>query len=118
MSLAIQQASFFTADFEKQFGWYVDHAGAEVARRFQAALDTSLTRLSSRPDLGRLRHFRHPSLRGLRSHPVERPFDKILIFYRANEQRLYAVRLLHGARDLPRRLVQPPGATVGEPDQT
>jgi plasmid stabilization system protein ParE len=71
-------------------------------------LDNSLAQLSIRPDLGRPRHFRHPKLLGLRSFPVERPFDKILIFYRENDEALEAVRLMHGARNLARRLREPP----------
>jgi len=39
MSLAIQRAEFFKQDFAKQFAWYVDDAGPDVARRFQTALD-------------------------------------------------------------------------------
>jgi toxin ParE1/3/4 len=108
VSRAIQKARDFAADFENVFGWYVDKAGAEVAWRFQSALDSSLTQLSIRPDLGRPRHFRHPKLRGLRSFPVERPFEKLLIFYRANDEALDAVRLMHGARNLPRGLIEPP----------
>jgi plasmid stabilization system protein ParE len=80
MSLAIQRASFFIADFEIQFAWYVEKAGAEVAWRFQSALDNSLRKLSNRPDLGRIRHFRNPKLHGLRSYRVERPFKKLLVF--------------------------------------
>jgi plasmid stabilization system protein ParE len=108
MSRAIQKARDFTADFENVFGWYVDRAGVELAWRFQRALDNSLAQLSIRPDLGRPRHFRHPKLRGLRSFLVEHPFEKILIFYRANDEALDAVRLMHGARNLPRRLIEPP----------
>jgi plasmid stabilization system protein ParE len=108
MSRAIQKARDFTADFENLFAWYVDKAGVEVAWRFQTALDRSLVKLSIRPDLGRLRHFRHRDLAGLRSFPVEHPFRNILIFYRANDEVLDAVRLMHGARDLPRRLREPP----------
>jgi len=74
MSLAIQRAWFFIADFEIQFAWYVEKAGADVAWRFQSALDDSLRKLSDRPDLGRVRHFRDPRLRSLRSYRVERPF--------------------------------------------
>ena len=110
MSLAIERATFFVADFEIQFDWYVEKAGAEVAWRFQSALDDSLRKLSNRPDLGRIRHFRNPKLGGLRSYRVERPFKKLLIFYRVEADCLQAVRLMHGARDLPRRLSQPPGA--------
>jgi plasmid stabilization system protein ParE len=108
MSRAIQKARDFTADFESLFAWYVDKGGADVAWRFQTALDKSLTKLSIRPDLGRLRHFRHPTLRGLRSFPVESPFENILIFYRATDEALDAVRLMHGARNLPRRLGEAP----------
>lgn len=110
MSRAIQKARDFTADFEILFAWYVDQAGPETAWRFQMALDNSLTRLSIRPDLGRPRHFRHPKLRELRSFPVEPPFESLLIFYRANDEVLDAVRLMHGARNLPRRLRESPFA--------
>ena len=79
----------------------------DVAWRFQTALDRSLAKLSIHPDLGRLRHFRHLKLRGLRSYPVEQPFEKLLLFYRADEEALYVVRLMHGARNLPRRLIEP-----------
>ncbi|TAK94094.1 MAG: type II toxin-antitoxin system RelE/ParE family toxin [Verrucomicrobia bacterium] len=108
MSLAIQKAEFFKQDYATRFAWYVDEAGPEVARRFQAVLDKSLNKLATRPDLGRPRHFRNPRLQGLRSLPVERPFNKLLIFYRADTELLHAVRLIHGARDLPRRLAEPP----------
>jgi len=72
MSLKVQRAEFFTADFEKQFAWYVDRAGAELARRFQAALDKSLGEISNQPDLGRPRHFRHPELQHLRGIRLRR----------------------------------------------
>ena len=114
MSLAIQRAPFFIADFEIQFAWYVEKAGAEVAWRFQSALDDSLQILSARPDLGRIRHFRSPKLRGLRSYRVERPFKKLLIFYRVEGDHLQAVRLMHGARDLRRRLTEPPATESPE----
>ena|ERR1700733_7418356 len=108
MSRAIRKAQDFTADFENVFAWYLHEAGVEVALRFQRALDDSLAQLSIQPHLGRRRHFRHPKLRGLRSFLVEHPFEKLLIFYRANDSVLDAVRLMHGARNLPHRLRQPP----------
>lgn len=113
MSLAVLKAEFFRQDYVLRFAWYLDEAGPDVARRFQVALDHSLKRLASHPDLGRLRRFKNPLLRGLRSFPVERPFNKILIFYREETQLLQAVRLVHGARDLPRRLLEPPDSTSG-----
>ena len=108
MSRAIQKARNFTTDFESRFSWYFDEAGVEMAWRFQAALDISLVKLSIQPDLGRPRHFCHRDLLGLRSFPVEHPFENLLIFYRANDEVLDAVRLMHGARNLPRRLRESP----------
>jgi len=67
MNRAIRQARDFTADFENMFAWHVERANADVARRFQKALDHTLMKLSALPDLGRPRHFRHPKLQGLRS---------------------------------------------------
>jgi plasmid stabilization system protein ParE len=108
MSRAIQKGPDFIAGFERLFEWYLDRAGVEIAWRFQSALDLSLTKLSIQPDLGRPRHFRHPKLQGLRSFRVERPLNNILVFFRANNETLDVLRLMHGARDLPRRLNEPP----------
>jgi len=110
MSRAMRKARDFTTDFENLFAWYVGRAGVELAWRSQAALDISLMKLSIRPDQDRRCHFHHPKLRGLRSFPVEHPFENLLIFYRANEEVLDAVRLMHGARNLPCRLRESPSA--------
>ena len=79
----------------------------EIAEHFLRAVADTLPRLAEQPDLGRRRKFRHLMLRDLRSFQVERPFNKILIFYRVTENTLQAWRLMHGSRDLPRRLVEP-----------
>lgn len=110
MSLAVERADFFNADYATQFEWYVQKAGDEVAWRFQTALNTTLQRLAECPELGRVRHFRDSRLRGLRLCQVDQPFHKLLIFYRLNGDRLEAVRLMHSARDLGRRLVEPPNS--------
>ena len=110
MSRLVQRADFFEEDFARQFGWYAREAGGTIAWRFQAALHATLRRLADHPDTGRIRHFRSPRLQGLRSAPVNRPFDKLLLFYRATDEILHAVRLIHSARDLPRRLLEPPGS--------
>jgi hypothetical protein len=47
MSLPIQKAEAFTADYERQFAWYVEEGGADGARRFGAALDQSLHKLAT-----------------------------------------------------------------------
>jgi plasmid stabilization system protein ParE len=66
-----------------------------------------LSKLSRQPDLGRVRHFRNPPLHGLRSLQVDPPFNRLLIFYRHSKIEIVAERLMHGARDLPRRLTEP-----------
>jgi toxin ParE1/3/4 len=110
MSLVIKQSKLFDADFDLRATWYLDQAGETVAQRFRAALDATLHKLARVPSLGRIRHFRHPKLQGFRSMRVNPPFNKTLVFYRFDETTLFVERLIHGARDLPRRLLQPPDA--------
>ena len=98
-----------------QFRWYETEASEEIALRYLAAVDRTVEDLAEHPDLGRLRHFEHPELQGLRSCLVARPFHRHLIFYRHDETTLDLVRVMHGARDLPRRLRQPPGAEENGP---
>jgi plasmid stabilization system protein ParE len=108
MTLVITKADEFTADFAKYFAWYVKEADENVAWRFQCATETALHRIARLPDLGTLRHFRNLMLQELRSFRVDPPFDKILIFYRVRAETLEAWRLIHGARNLSRRLLEPP----------
>ena len=110
MNLTIEKTAEYHADVTRQFGWYFGEASEELAWRFFKATDQTLYKLARQPDLGRRRKFRHPTLRDLYSFRVERPFQKILIFYRMTENTLQAWRLMHGARNLPRRLSEPPGA--------
>jgi toxin ParE1/3/4 len=109
VSLSLQKADAFLADFERQFEWYVRKANWDVARRFLVAVDHTLADLSDSPASGRLRRFSDRRLKGIRSFRVYHPFDLHLVFYRAASTTLLAERLIHGARDLERRLVEPPG---------
>jgi plasmid stabilization system protein ParE len=108
MSLSLRRAEAFIGDFDHQFRWYLAEAGETVARRYLEAVWKSLESLASRPGSGKLRSFRHPALRGLRSFRVAPPFDVHLIFYRYTETELSAERIMSGRRDLPRRLRQSP----------
>ena len=110
MKLPLHRAEDFNADFDLQYRWYLAHAGEEMAERFLAAVLATLNTLAARPDLGRRRKFHHPALREIRSFRVNRPFERILIFYRVTNETLEAWRLMHGARNLPRRLIEPPDA--------
>jgi len=109
MTLTIQRSIFFVEDFDLQAEWYATHGDHEVAYRWLAAVETLLLMLATQPGVGRVRQFQHRELAGMRSFRVNPPFDKYVVFYRFNESTLYAERIVHGARDLPRRLLQRSG---------
>jgi toxin ParE1/3/4 len=108
MSLDLRREAWSDQDFQAQYEWYLLQAGEEVAERFLTALEATLKLLQEQPGLGRRRRFRHQALRNLRSYRVGRPFEQILIFYRLTESTVEIFRIMHGMRDLPRRLVEPP----------
>jgi toxin ParE1/3/4 len=108
MKLAAERSTWFDADVTNQFGWYLNEGGESLAWRFFEAVDLTLSKLCRQPDLGRIRHFRHPALQNLRSFGVAPPFNRFVIFYRATETSLQVLRLMHGARDLPQRLTESP----------
>ena len=96
------------ADLTHQYRWYLDNAGEPVAERFLAAFDATVERLAQIPELGRRRRFRDPELGGLRSLAVRGRFGAHLIFYRGSEAGISIERVMHGARDLPQRLLEAP----------
>jgi toxin ParE1/3/4 len=107
MSLPIVIAERAEQDMALQYGWYLENAAQDIALRYLGAVDETIRRLASYPGLGIRRHFKSSELAGIRSFAVARPFDKHLIFYRAEDQ-LSIERVMHGARDLPRRLMEDP----------
>ena len=110
MSVALHRSEYFNLDFELQYRWYLREAGEEIAERYFAAVIAALHRLARNPGLGRERKFRSEALKGLHSQQVSRPFGRHLIFYRYTDTDLFAERVMHGMRDLPRRLREPPGS--------
>jgi len=110
MSLTVRIASDFDRDVALQIQWHLRHANAQVAGDYADAVDATLEFLGRFPELGPHCRFSHPELRDLRQFRVGGSFDRHQIFYHATESELIAVRTLHGARDLPHRLLDPPGA--------
>ena len=110
MSLPVSISGRAEADLTHQYRWYLDHGGVAVAVRFLAAFDATAIRLPAHPELGRRRRFRAPELGGVRSFPVAGPFGGHLVFYQAGGATMEVKRVMHGARDLPRRLLEPPEA--------
>lgn len=110
MSLRPSTSGRAEEDLTHQYRWYLDHAGVHVAERFLLAFDTTVARLAATPQLGRRRKFRARELAGIRSFPVSGRFGVHLVFYRLAGEVLSVERVMHGARDLPRRLLEPPEA--------
>jgi toxin ParE1/3/4 len=76
-----------------------------AAKNFLRALDQDMKKLVDFPGLGAMREFDHPKLQGLRSLPIS-GFTNYLIFYRATETEVQALRVIHGARDLEQALLE------------
>jgi len=110
MSLPIFIASRAEQDMTLQYRWYLENAGMDVAERYLAAVDATIHSLASQPGLGIRRHFAAPELACIRSFQVRKPFDQHLLFYWDGDI-LRIERVMHGARDLPRRLLEKPDQT-------
>ena len=110
MSVTVQRADWFKEDFDRQYRWYLAKAGETVAEGYLAAVERTVAELERHPLAGRPRHFRHAELQDIRSFCMERPFHKHILFYRSAGNVLSIERVMHGARNLPRRLMEPPGA--------
>lgn len=108
MSLIIAQSDYFWADLQRQVDWYRDRAGSEIATGYVGAVEATLHQLAKTPGIGRLRFWDWPELAGIRSWRVQKPYHRHLVFYRFDDRTLFAERVIHGARDLPRRLLQSP----------
>ena len=108
MNLRVSISGRAEADLTHQYRWYLDNATVQVAERFLAAFDATTVKLTRQPGFGRRLRFRAPELAGLRSFPVGGRFGVHLVFYRSDGGVLNIERVMHGARDLPRRLLEPP----------
>ena len=108
MSLILARSDDFWADLQRQVDSYRDQAGPEVATGYLDAVEATLHQLAKTPGIGRLRFWDWPELAGIRSWRVQKPYRRHLLFYRFDAQTLFAERIIHGARDLPRRLLESP----------
>jgi toxin ParE1/3/4 len=94
----------FASDIVAQAEWYKFEADQPTADRFVDAVQATLNTLMYAPEMGRKRFTRHPELSAIRSFRIHPPFHRFLMFYRTEPGVLILERLIHGARDLPRRL--------------
>jgi len=86
-------------DLDEQFA-YIAEDNMDVAFRFFDATRETISQLAKMPGLGSSCEVENSSLVGLRKRAVK-GFNKHLIFYLTQEDRIEVVRILHAARDLP-----------------
>ena len=101
---SLRRSDDFNADVCRE--WiYLNPFAEALADRFVDCVDHSLQLLARHPGLGHPGRYRHPRLAGLRLWPVAKPFGDWLIFYWDRPKHIHLFRLMHGARNLPHRLV-------------
>src|SRR5262249_51703866 len=105
----VTRSPWFREDVERRGEYFLREAGERVLRNFLEAVFFTLEHLASFPECGIAREFEHPDLQALRFIPLSRPYDRYLVFYRVHPGEVIVERLMHGYRDLPRRLLEPPG---------
>jgi toxin ParE1/3/4 len=78
---------------------YIAQNSMDASDRFLKATDKALRQIAEMPGIGASRDFHNPELAGLRVWPVP-GFRRYLIFYRATEDQIEIIRVLHSARDI------------------
>lgn len=101
------RAPQFWEDYSYRYRWYFRQGGEELAQRFARAVEATLPIVLLEPSIGHIQRFKNPRLRNLRSIQIIEPFDKLLIFYRIHGDVIQVWRIMHGAQNLGRRLLQP-----------
>jgi toxin ParE1/3/4 len=99
MTQPVTQRSRARLDLLKQFVYFGEQAGEELAERYFAAVDKTCHQLVKHPQIGTLYNSGIARLDGLRRFPVI-GFDSYLVFYRAHDNGIDVIRILHGARDI------------------
>jgi plasmid stabilization system protein ParE len=106
--MGVRKSGDFVADVERQFQWYAANAGWDVAEKYLVAVQATCGLLADHPRLGPLARFTNPRLRDWRFFLVFRPFKRHVLFYEIIGADVVMRRAMHGHRDLPRRLLDPP----------
>lgn len=87
------------ADILEQADWYANHSGKALTRRWENAVESAVLSVVRRPATGAPCAFRSLELLGVRRVAIP-GFKKHLLFYKFNEEELFVLRVVHGARDL------------------
>jgi len=88
-------------DILEQAEWYAAQMGQPLAQRWQKAVMTAISHSLTRPATGAPCKFRSLALRDVRRATIS-GFPKHLLFDRFDEDEVFVLRVVHGARDLER----------------
>ena len=89
------------ADILEQADWYTAQSGSRLSRRWEKAVTVAVDHVLNRPAAGAPCTFRSPALQNLRRTTIS-GFPKHLLFYRFDDEEVFVLRVVHGARDLER----------------
>lgn len=106
--MSLKKSDDFVADVERQFELYAQEAGWEIAEAYLNAVQVACRLLEKHPKIGPVSRFTHRRLRHWRFFVLFRPFNKHLVFYEAVGENVVMRRAMHGRRNLPHRLMEPP----------
>lgn len=95
-------------DLIAQWVWYAENADIQTADRFLAAVDSIVTLLAERPELGYKVSLHKPEVKGMRRFPLLDGFEKIILFCFPLTDGIELVRVVHGSRDLEQLLNEGP----------
>ena len=87
------------ADIVEQADWYDAQSGERLARRWERAVTFAVSLVANRPRLGATCAFRSSEVKDLRRMSIS-DFPRHLLFYRFDEEEVFILRIIHGARDL------------------
>jgi toxin ParE1/3/4 len=88
-------------DILEQADWYAAQSGQSLARRWEKAVTSVVSRVLQRPGEGAICSFRSALIKDLRRITIS-GFPKHLLFYRFDAGEVFVLRVVHGARDLER----------------
>ena len=97
----LRKGDYFIEDAERQYEWYAQNAGWEIADRYLAGVAATCSLAERQPLLGPLTAVRHPQLAGWRFFAVVRPFHPHVIFYESDGHDLLLRRICTGAANFP-----------------
>lgn len=93
-------------DVDEAIGHYLEDASDRVALRFIDALEQAFAHLARQPASGSPRYAQELKIPGLRVWSLDRfPY---VVFYMEREDHVDVWRVLHGKRDIPSWLRDPP----------